>query len=681
MASTLWFSTGCGGDDATGSGGNGGDGAGGTVATGGGGASNEAGAQLTCPPGELSDGDGACLAPGIAETECGQGFTHDGDVGCQPILPSSPCVAGELATVGDTSCHLLTACSSPETPPTDGTTQYVNASFGGNSDGSASAPWTNVQAAVNAAASGAVIAIAPGSYAGGVNIDKPVRLWGACAEGVSLTSGIVLQGNADASELHALSLTASQAGLSINGASGVLLDRVRVHDTGWIPIEVRDNVGGEASVTIEDSLIENGGSVGIYASGSSVTLRRSEVRQIQPQGGDFGYGLSGETNASTGRRTSFTIEQSHVHDLRTAGIIGWGVTVRIEDSVVSDVAPRPFDSLFGYAVGVERQASTGERSDLTIVGSVIERANFCGVCMWDSELTMERTVVRDVVSQVGDGDFGWGVRTLDIALDEPLRPTMHIESSLIERVQQMGVGIFGADVTIRQIVVRDVTGRTKDGKFGHLISAQSTWETEVGSHLDLRGARLERGSEVGLAALGATMDLEGVSVSDITTRPDGLFGAPVAYGHDIIREIPSGGTVSNLMVDGGYTGGFVVLGADVVASDVIVRNIQPDLFSQQFGDGIIASSFIFSPTLYDTALALDRVTVEGAPRAGIAAFSSAVSVGSSDLDCNVIALDAEAVLDGEATLEDGGGNRCRCETDEEACKVLQSGLEPPTPPI
>ena len=682
FASVLTLTTiACGGDDPGTSDGGGGAGAnGGTGGTGGSGAAGGAGAILACPAGELLADDGVtCLPPGISAGECGVGFEHDGDVGCEPTLPAPVCLGTEMAIPGDAACRAITACPISDAP-TDGTTEYVNASFGGNSDGSAQAPWTTVQQAVSAASSGAVVAIAPGTYSGTIIIDKPLRLWGACPESVSLTGGVVIQSSADATELHALAVSGSQAGVGIDGAEGVLLERVRVHDTGWIGIDVRDTQS-PASVVVEDSVVDGATSVGIYSSGSAVTLRRSEVRNVQPQGGDFGYGLSGEHDTFTGRRASFTVDRSYLHDLSSAGITGWGIDVTIDDSVIANVAPRLSDQLFGYAVGVDRQEGSGERSTLTMRGSLAEHAYYCGVCAWDSEMTLERVVVRNMSSTVGDGDEGTSIRASDLDEDEPLKPIVSLDRILVENGQHMGVGLFGAEATIERIVVRDIAGTQKDGEFGHLISAQSTFGTEEPSHLVLRGARLQRGLEAGLTALGATIEAEGILVEDVGTRPDGLFGVPFVIGMDIVRDLPAGGTVDQVVLDGGHTGGFVVLGADIDVHDLVVRNILPDLYSDQFGDGIIASSFIFAPTLFETNVALDRVSVEGAPRAGIASFSSNMSVATSDLDCNAIALDAEPVLDGEAILMDGGGNRCGCGQDDQECKVLQTGIEPPTPPL
>ena len=681
VASALALSTvACGGGDNPRNTGGGGEGAGAGTGGAGGGATGGAGAVLACPPGELLADDGVtCLPPGISPGECGVGFQHDGDAGCEPALPASACAGPEMAIPGDASCRAITACPISDAP-TESTTEYVNASFGGNSDGSAQAPWTTVQQAVAAAASGAVVAIAPGTYEGTIVIDKPLRLWGACPDSVSLTGGVSIQSNADGTELHALAITGSQAGVSIDGAETVLLDRVHVHDTGWIGIDVRDNQG-VASVTIEDSVVDRAISVGVYSSGSAVTLRRSEVRNVQPQLGDFGYGLSGEHDSFTGRRASFTVESSYLHDLRSAGITGWGIDVTMDDSVVSNVAPRPVDQLFGYGVGVDRQEGSGERSQLTMRGSLVEQAYYCGVCAWDSEMTLERVVVRNMSSTMGDGDEGTSVRASDLDFDEPLEPTVSLDRVLIENGQHMGVGLFGAEATVERIVVRDIIGTEKNGFFGHLLSAQSTFGTEEPSHLVLRGARLQRGLEAGLTALGATIEAEAVLIEDVGTRPDGLFGVPFVIGKDIVRDLDSGGTVDQVVIDGGHTGGFVVLGADVVARDIVVRDILPDLYSDQFGDGIIASSFIFAPTLFETNVTLERVSVEGAPRAGIASFSSNMSVATSELDCNAISLDAEPVLDGEATLADGGGNRCGCGQDEEQCKVLQTGIEPPTPPL
>src|SRR5262245_37523218 len=46
--------------------------------------------DMPCPPGEwLREDDGACIPAGVPPDGCSEGFTHDGDRGCEPILPAA----------------------------------------------------------------------------------------------------------------------------------------------------------------------------------------------------------------------------------------------------------------------------------------------------------------------------------------------------------------------------------------------------------------------------------------------------------------------------------------------------------------------------------------------------------------------------------------------------------------
>ncbi|RLB45859.1 MAG: hypothetical protein DRI90_27985, partial [Deltaproteobacteria bacterium] len=43
-----------------------------------------------CPAGTLGLADGSCQPAGVPSGGCADGFVHDGEVGCEPILPAEP---------------------------------------------------------------------------------------------------------------------------------------------------------------------------------------------------------------------------------------------------------------------------------------------------------------------------------------------------------------------------------------------------------------------------------------------------------------------------------------------------------------------------------------------------------------------------------------------------------------
>ncbi|HZO17031.1 MAG TPA: hypothetical protein VFB62_27330, partial [Polyangiaceae bacterium] len=208
--------------------------------------------QTSCVPGELRMEDGSCrpaglppdlppagpsAAPlaGVPRDGCAMGFVHDGDGGCQPVLPDSPCAPGMIAVPGDRDCRAVAPCGGGTwgTIPIDTSTQFVDASFSGTSDGSAVAPWTSVQEAINAAVPGAIVALAAGSYVEDANVTKPLRIWGVCpslVEIVSTTPAPAVTIDAADVELHTLAIRGAGDGIVDRGES--TLDRVWVHELG-----------------------------------------------------------------------------------------------------------------------------------------------------------------------------------------------------------------------------------------------------------------------------------------------------------------------------------------------------------------------------------------------------------------------------------------------------------------
>src|SRR5262245_60956645 len=67
--------------------------------------------DMPCPPGEwLRESDGSCIPAGVPPEGCGTGFMHNGDRGCEPILPAQPCGERLMAVPGETRCREIASC-------------------------------------------------------------------------------------------------------------------------------------------------------------------------------------------------------------------------------------------------------------------------------------------------------------------------------------------------------------------------------------------------------------------------------------------------------------------------------------------------------------------------------------------------------------------------------------------
>ena len=190
-------------------------------------------ADAPCPPGEALGEAGACIPAGVPPEMCGDGFLPDGDSGCDPVLPAEPCPPGLIAVPGDAECREVAPCGAGtwgEIPVEPGT-QHVDASYAAaDGDGSAAKPWPTIQAGIAAAAPGAIVAVAAGSYAEDAFVhDKAVRLWGRCPELVEIVgTGVAFASlrieDADGTEVRSLAIRGAQTGVAVTGSLEVLLD-------------------------------------------------------------------------------------------------------------------------------------------------------------------------------------------------------------------------------------------------------------------------------------------------------------------------------------------------------------------------------------------------------------------------------------------------------------------------
>ncbi|RLB48893.1 MAG: hypothetical protein DRI90_25020 [Deltaproteobacteria bacterium] len=656
----------------------------------GGGAPLDVGAILPCPPGELELDDGACQPPGVPLDGCATGFTHDGDGGCDPIRPAAPCGSGELALLGETTCHPVAPCGSGtwgDIPVGPGT-QYVNQSYsGGGNNGSQSQPWTTVQQAINAAASGAVVAVAAGTYAEDLVLNQPVALWGTCPAAVTVGTsggwtGIQVTENASGSEVHRVAVTGGSTGITVQSAAA-LLDEIYVHDTSYDGIVAERGSGGAANVTLRRSLVERAGVGAIGTRASTLVVEDSVIRDTQPTaGGTFGRGFSIEPAGNPIVGSVVTIRRSVISNNREIGIGVIGSDVVIEDSLIEDTQGQLADGSRGFGIGAWQDSSSGLRSNLTVTGSVIQRCRFWGIAANDSALTVERTVVRDILPEESSNEFGFGIQLYGAAIGATERPTGTIKSSLIDTVHQVGLPVVGADATIETTIIRNVAPRATDGELGRGLSIEVSYDNLQAATATVRGLRVDTTREVGLVVVGSVADLDSVHVLGIRSREsDGIYGAGIAYATELLATmLPASGTVRRVVVEDCRAAGFAVAGGDVVATDLVVRDTGPQASNNDFGDGLVLSSYlVLVSDIVPTSLQLHRSSISNNARAGVGTFGATVSLQDSLVECNAINLVGEANDGDTFTLDDLGGNQCGCGGVDPGCHVLSSGLLPPMP--
>jgi hypothetical protein len=577
-------------------------------------------AQIGCAPGELQAADGHCEPAGIPASKCGKGFASNDQHSCDVVLPSDACPAGKMAIPGETTCRDVASCGTGTWGdiPVDATTQYVDASFTGTSDGSKSAPWTTIGKGIASAASGAIVAVAAGSYAedvvvgGAVLGNKSVEIWGRCPSMVEIVGtasskmSVFVKNGVSSTGLHTLAVRGVGIGISVSGSKDIVLDRLWIHDTGERGLDVENGLGN-TTVTLTGSLVENTRYVGAYSGGSVLTIESSVVRGTLGRSGDLKLGRGIAVTGEDATRGTLTVHATIVSQSHDSGIYVEGSDATIEESLVADTQPAA-DGTQGR--GINAQIFGDQRATVVLRASNVERNFEIGVGAFGSDLTIEDSVVRDTAPRASDQTSGHGVQ----AQRTSQRSSVTLRESVVERSHRLGVFIGGSDATIEGTIVRDTEPQASDQQFGHGINVQAD---------------------------PATLD-------------------------------PSTATIDGSLVDNSYSVGVLVSIATLVADHLYVRNTKARPADKQFGDGVCLGGSTLAASAQIT-----NSRVEASARAGISTFGGAVTLGTTTFECDAIPLDGETLGSTNASFDDRGGNVCGCGGTSSVCQVLGSGLAPP----
>jgi hypothetical protein len=575
-----------------------------------------------CAAGSLGREDGSCQAAGVPAALCAAGFVHDGDAACEPILPAEPCPKGQMAVPGESSCRLVAPCGAGKWGdiPVDGATVHVDASYaGGSSDGSAQRPWSSIGAAVAAAAPGALIAIAAGSYVEDVLVEAPLRLVGVCPDLVELvatgaaSSALSFRPASGGSELRGIAVTGNAVGIVVFGAQGALLEDLWVHDTPRRGIDIT-GFGDQTSATVRNVLVEG---------------------------------------------------------TREDGIFVWGASATLAGVVVRHTLPRTSDQTYGDGVSV--LANTIRPADVTIETSLVDENHDSGIYVVGSRATLEGVVIRRTLPQASDGLFGRGISAEPDDVSS-LAPTIAVTSSLVEDNYDYGVFASGAETTLDGVVVRRTWPRQSDQAYGRPIGIQRY--TNPNALAVIRSSLVEDGYGIGIHASGVQLTIEGVSIRRIAPEAiDGLGGRGISVEIDPSLT-PSTAVIAGAVIEDCHEFGVLLTGSTATLDAVLVRSTSARPIDGNFGDGLtVVEALVDFERVGGALVAHSRI--EQSARAGVGNFGSDVAIDRTALSCNGFDIDGEAIADLQYAFDNLGGNGCGCPDATGECIARSSGLRAP----
>ena len=471
-------------------------------------AGNAQDAGVGCAPGTLVQDDGTCLAAGPAAFGCAEGFTAADDGGCEPVLPADECADGLVAVPGDARCRPLADCGDGTwgSIPVDATTEYVDASYAGaDSDGTAARPWPTIGEGVTAAQAGAIVAVAEGSYAEAVALEKPVRLLGRCpslvevAGPASAFGTIVISSGADGAEVRGLAIAGGGAGIAASGVTGVTVSEVWIHDTGAYGFDAETALG-PTDVTMTDSLIERARNAGGFLVGAGVSFERTVIRASVPGPLSTGRGVLLRASPGAADRGSASLDRCVLSDNAESAAYVAGGDLSIEASVIRRTQPNA-QSEGGRAVNAQL-GPAGSRSSVTIRTSVFEDNRSAGIALIGSDAIVEGTVVRRTELERSTGGYGMGM-AVEMDRDTMTPASLEVRSSLIEASKEAGVLVLGSPATIASTILRGAEG-SFGGVFGDGVAVVSLYGQAT---LALRGCVLASNGRADVTAFGASASL------------------------------------------------------------------------------------------------------------------------------------------------------------------------------
>ncbi|MFH2008530.1 MAG: right-handed parallel beta-helix repeat-containing protein [bacterium] len=541
-----------------------------------------------CEPGTMEVlGETACQPVGIPS--CALGFVANGEWGCDAVLPPLPCTPGTMEVLGFDTCQPIGDCGTGPwgTITVDAGTVFVDAGYqGGASDGSQAAPFTTIAEGLSAAAPGAQVAVAAGTYSQVLTLNKPVRLRGRCAELVSVAvsdateASVVISSGASQSVISDVTVTGGATGIVVNAAQDVQLTRLQILDTGrggtWFH---------ESGVSLTDVTVRRAGGQGIHGLGSSLTLDRVAVLDTRYLSDDDpGFGVASRCSDS-GSCGTFTMTRSLVSGCRTTGVILGGLVSSIHGSVIRDTDAQPSDDLWGMGLLHYCLDATIACGDLVLTTSLLDGNTYTGVWVNGPPADLSSVEVRNTRSLPVDGTGGWGI-TSQCRTSANECGLLTVRDSLVTDNREAGIAALGVPADIRATVIRN-TQAAANGDEGRGIRSQCYSYDGLCGELRLSDSLVENNRELGIMLGGTVGIITRTVVRD--TQPqqsDGMLGEGIAtvcfpFTGDCGRL-----ELSRSIVSGNRAAGLLLTGVDATVTSTLIRDTAPRLGDLDLGWGI-----------------------------------------------------------------------------------------------
>ncbi len=556
-------------------------------------------------------------------TPCPDGWRAVADEGSPDVVTCDPwpesgrdegCAADEAHFPGTPGCARIgTECPAaaqwaPDIPAAE-TVVYVRSGEPAGGDGSPARPFPTIAQGVAAAPDRAIVALTEGTYDEILDIRRPLTLWGACTARTTIASSVP----------HATAATltfASRAGatlrnLRVSGARrgvavaandpAVTFESVVVDGATELAVVVQQ----EGSLVAHDLVVRDTAPAGSFGFGLTVIVGRAELDRavfernssaalyVSDVGSELVASdlvvqgtLPHESDGFAGEGLDLflgataDLSRAVFSGNRNAGlnVSDSGTVLTATDLVVTDTRSEESTRENGYGLALLHEASAEIRR------ATFERNRTVEILANEgSSLVATDLVVRDTQSRESDGVTGYGLDLWGYATGE-------IERAAFLRTRGGAVVMAEGELTLSDLVIRDVRSQEGNGRFGDGIAIQD------GAVVTVRRAALERCRRTGLAAHGAGTSLTGedVAVDDTLEQECADAGCEDGPGGTALGAVGGAAVLTRFRLSGNALCG-VQIAADgavdlhdgEVARNRIGANVQVEGFdASRLQDGV-----------------------------------------------------------------------------------------------
>ncbi|MFH2008488.1 MAG: right-handed parallel beta-helix repeat-containing protein [bacterium] len=350
------------------------------------------------------------------------------------------------------------------------------------------------------------------------------------------------------------------------------------------------NCGG---LTVDGCIVERNRMTGISVAGPDVLVRGSLVRDTMPQVGETsgGDGLSFGCDPVLGVCGNVRVEGCVIEDNRESGIIGGSQQLEIRQTVVRGTTKGEDPSFVAYAWGIALACDPrGNCGSVTVADTTVEENENAGIMGVGIDVVVERSIVRDTVLE-SDG----AMAALGIAVGctvDGLCGTVAIRDTIVESMTGVGIQFDGIDATLERSTLRHILASPNTDhlySWGTLAVCSFDNPTRCGS-LAVRETLFEQNESAALGAGGVSLVVESSMVRDTINTSDS-FG----YGFGLEAICYEGQCSTAEIRDSSFDGnaGAAVLVAGVATtihrvSITQTASLQADASTASAGYGVVA---------------------------------------------------------------------------------------------